>query len=101
MDYKQSPEYKWPVAMNECFYVYEALVSGFLGFIPKKITLVGDSAGGNLVAVTTLKAIANNIRIPDSAVLIYPALNLVKMATASRCAFCIILNLTNIIESSI
>eukprot|EP01102_Stenamoeba_stenopodia_P017086 TRINITY_DN6074_c0_g1_i1.p1 TRINITY_DN6074_c0_g1~~TRINITY_DN6074_c0_g1_i1.p1 ORF type:complete len:688 (+),score=94.17 TRINITY_DN6074_c0_g1_i1:330-2393(+) len=84
VDYKQAPEYKFPIALNECFNVYKWLIGGNLGFVPRKITLVGDSAGGNLVAATTLKAIASGIRVPESAVLIYPALNLVKMATPSR-----------------
>jgi len=38
--------------------------------------LVGDSAGGNLVAALTNLLISLKIRVPDGLVLVYPALNL-------------------------
>ena len=41
-----------------------------------KIILVGDSAGGNLVAALLNLLIAWGIRQPDGIVLVYPALNL-------------------------
>ena len=50
----------------------------FLGFKPETILLVGDSAGGNLVAATTLMAIKRGFRIPDALILCYPALNMSK-----------------------
>ena len=43
---------------------------------PKKIILVGDSAGGNLCAALTIQAIKSGVRVPDGQLLIYPALNL-------------------------
>lgn len=43
---------------------------------PVKIILVGDSAGGNLVAALINLLITCNIRLPDGIVLVYPALNL-------------------------
>jgi hormone-sensitive lipase len=45
---------------------------------PKKIVLVGDSAGGNLVAAITIMAIQRKYRVPDGAILAYPGLNLSK-----------------------
>ena len=45
-------------------------------FEPVKIILVGDSAGGNLVAALTNLLISWNLRVPDGIVLCYPALNL-------------------------
>jgi len=41
-----------------------------------KIILVGDSAGGNLVAALTNLIIKWGLRMPDGIVLVYPALNL-------------------------
>ena len=38
--------------------------------------MVGDSAGGNLVASLTNLLIKSNLRIPDGVVMVYPALNL-------------------------
>ena len=43
---------------------------------PFKIILVGDSAGGNLVAALTNMLIKFGLRAPDGLVLVYPALNL-------------------------
>jgi hormone-sensitive lipase len=43
---------------------------------PEKVILVGDSAGGNLVASLTNLLITFKQRIPDGIVLVYPALNL-------------------------
>jgi hormone-sensitive lipase len=48
----------------------------YIDLKPKKIILVGDSAGGNLVAALTNLLIKLNARIPDGIVLVYPALNL-------------------------
>lgn len=38
--------------------------------------MVGDSAGGNLVAALTDLLIQWKLRVPDGMVLVYPALNL-------------------------
>ena len=43
---------------------------------PIKVILVGDSAGGNLVAALTNLLIKNKLKIPDGICLVYPALNL-------------------------
>lgn len=51
----------------------------FVGEI-KKIILVGDSAGGNLVAALTNLLIRLGLRKPDAIFLIYPALNLDEKA---------------------
>ncbi len=38
--------------------------------------VVGDSAGGNLAAAVTARAIIENVRVPDGCVLAYPALHI-------------------------
>jgi hormone-sensitive lipase len=43
---------------------------------PPRIIIVGDSAGGNLVAALTTLLIKLNLRKPDGICLVYPALNL-------------------------
>jgi hormone-sensitive lipase len=44
--------------------------------MPEKIILVGDSAGGNLVAALTTLLIKWGFKRPSGIVLVYPALNL-------------------------
>ena len=50
----------------------------YLGIKPEKIILVGDSAGGNLIAAVTIMAIERNFRVPDALIMVYPALSLDK-----------------------
>eukprot|EP00029_Vermamoeba_vermiformis_P011826 TRINITY_DN662_c0_g1_i1.p1 TRINITY_DN662_c0_g1~~TRINITY_DN662_c0_g1_i1.p1 ORF type:complete len:949 (-),score=206.38 TRINITY_DN662_c0_g1_i1:146-2992(-) len=89
VDYTLAPDAKYPYALDECYYVYEWLVSGKnqLGIHPSKIILAGDSAGGNFVLGVTFKAIANGIRVPDALLCSYPALDLRRMPTPSRLMF--------------
>jgi hormone-sensitive lipase len=49
-----------------------------MGLDIEKIIVIGDSAGGNLVAALTVMAIERNYRVPDGLILCYPALNLSK-----------------------
>jgi hormone-sensitive lipase len=44
--------------------------------IPKRVVLVGDSAGGNLVGALTILCIKMGVRVPDGILMAYPALNL-------------------------
>ena len=43
---------------------------------PIRIVVGGDSAGGNLTAACTIKAITTGVRVPDGIVMIYPVLDL-------------------------
>lgn len=56
IDYKLSPEYKFPVAIEECVYVAKYLNSNADEFNIKAddISLVGDSGGANLALATNL-----------------------------------------------
>lgn len=67
VDYTLAPDAKYPYALDECFYVYEWLVSGKnqLGILPSKIILAGDSAGGNFVLGVTFKVRYNNYYIHE------------------------------------
>ena len=68
IDYTLSPESddvdnpgaQYPVAVNECFFVYcWALQNAhLLGSTAKRVVLVGDSAGANLALAVALKAAA-------------------------------------------
>jgi acetyl esterase/lipase len=62
VDYSHAPENKFPVALQEILDVYLWLTSeehadevkSKIGFVPDRIVLVGDSAGGNLAMAITL-----------------------------------------------
>lgn len=49
-----------------------------LDIIARRVVLVGDSAGGNLVAALTVLAIKEKVRIPDGILMGYPALYLTQ-----------------------
>ena len=79
IDYRLAPKWKFPCALVDCWQVYQWLIERGCqelglngGAPPKKVILVGDSAGGNLVAALTCLAIQRNYRIPDGIQLIYP-----------------------------
>ncbi|QQO08805.1 alpha/beta hydrolase [Breznakiella homolactica] len=69
IDYSLSPRAQFPEALDECFRVYQALVSA-----PEsgRIIVFGVSAGGNLVLTTLLKAREAALPYPAAAVLCTP-----------------------------
>lgn len=75
VDYRLAPEHKYPAAAEDCYdttlWVWENAAE--LGVDPDKVIVGGDSAGGNLAAVTTL--MAREAGKPHIAfqLLIYPA----------------------------
>eukprot|EP01126_Amoeba_proteus_P063664 TRINITY_DN8797_c0_g2_i16.p1 TRINITY_DN8797_c0_g2~~TRINITY_DN8797_c0_g2_i16.p1 ORF type:complete len:249 (-),score=42.18 TRINITY_DN8797_c0_g2_i16:51-797(-) len=90
VDYTLAPSKLWPHQVEECFYVYNWLVDqNPWGINPSEIILGGDSAGGNLAAVTMMKILQENttIRHPDGLLLAYPALNLTSTVSPSRVMF--------------
>lgn len=55
--YRRSPEYKFPVAVEDCFEATDWILknAGQWDLPVEKMFLAGDSAGGNLAAVTALR----------------------------------------------
>jgi len=75
---RKAPEYPYPYALNECFDVYKILCqrpNTILPFAPRKIVIVGDSAGGNFAASVLLKLLHENLLRPIGLILIYPNLD--------------------------
>lgn len=75
---RKAPEYPYPYALNECFDVYKILCQHpriILPFHPRKIVLVGDSAGGHFAASVLLKILLENLIRPIGLILIYPNLD--------------------------
>ncbi|XP_074596864.1 arylacetamide deacetylase-like isoform X2 [Brevipalpus obovatus] len=96
VDYSLSPEVKFPVALQEILDVYLWVTNGSeevretLGYIPKTIVLVGDSAGGNLI--TSMTMVINDILkldphfhtfLPKSLVCLYAPFDLTLKLTPS------------------
>lgn len=73
--YRLAPEYRFPVGLEDCYAVARALYKGeFIpGIDPDRITLIGDSAGGNLAAALSLLARDRGEFLPKRQILIYPA----------------------------
>jgi hormone-sensitive lipase len=86
VDYDLAPEHPFPVAVCQGFYAYCWAIkhASQLGSSAKSILCVGDSAGGNLAAVVTLRALELGITQPSGVVMIYPALYLHMTPCASR-----------------
>jgi hormone-sensitive lipase len=79
IDYRLSPEYSYPSAIEDVWQGYYWIITygpHLLGKEIKRIILIGDSAGGCLVTALTLKAVKSGIRKPDLLILGYPVLNL-------------------------
>ena len=58
VDYRLAPEHRFPAGPEDCYLAARELFthSDLLGITPDQITLIGDSAGGNLAAVVSLMA---------------------------------------------
>ncbi|WP_338021127.1 alpha/beta hydrolase [Bacillus piscicola] len=64
-EYRVAPQYVFPVAVNDSYLTLEWAHKNAetFGGNPKKIAVAGDSAGGNLAAVTALQARYRRARI--------------------------------------
>ena len=52
IDYRKAPEFPYPNALDDCWQAYNWIINYvrvFFNVDPKRIVLVGDSAGGNLI----------------------------------------------------
>lgn len=75
IDYRLAPEYKFPAGFEDCYAVAkEIFANGFFHNInPEDVTLIGDSAGGNLAAAISLRARDEKIFQVSRQILIYPS----------------------------
>lgn len=75
VDYRRSPEFRFPQAAEDCYEVARQLFAGTL--LPDvridRIVLFGDSAGGNLAAAVSLMAHDRGEFAPRTQMLLYPA----------------------------
>jgi len=77
VDYRLAPEHKAPAAVLDAFTAYCWVVEhgGKLGIDPARIAVAGDSAGGNLAAVTAILCRDRGVTAPVAQLLLYPAID--------------------------
>jgi acetyl esterase/lipase len=75
VDYRLAPEHRFPTAPEDCYAVTKELFANASLFDVKQenITLIGDSAGGNLAAVVSLMARDRGEFQPTKQILLYPS----------------------------
>ncbi|MET8852608.1 alpha/beta hydrolase [Amycolatopsis sp. NPDC004625] len=75
IEYRLAPEFPFPAATEDALAAFEYAVAkaSDLGADPARIAVGGDSAGGNLAAVTAQQAVRRGGPVPAFQLLIYPA----------------------------
>jgi acetyl esterase len=85
VDYRLAPEHPYPAAAQDAIsaYAWAADHAAALGADPARLAVGGDSAGGNLAAVTALAA-RDDERLPDAAfqLLLYPVTDVAEQAAS-------------------
>src|SRR5688572_809153 len=74
VDYRLSPEYKFPTPLDDCFAATKWVVDNAteLGVDASRLAVAGDSAGGNLAAAVALMARENGGPAIKFQLLVYP-----------------------------
>lgn len=72
--YRQAPEHKFPAAHEDAFSAYKWVLEHTkeLKGDPKRIAIVGESAGGNMAAAVSVMSRDQKMQMPVYQVLIYP-----------------------------
>jgi acetyl esterase len=85
VDYRLAPEHKFPAAVIDCYAatVWVAANAERLGIDSKRISVGGDSAGGTLGTVVSLKSRDENGPAIALQVMVYPVTDLSSFATPS------------------
>ena len=79
VDYRFSPEYPFPSALDDVYQVYTWLLENGendLNLRIKNIILLGDSAGGNLILSLVYILLIKGMRLPNLIILAYPAVKM-------------------------
>lgn len=84
VDYRLSPEHPYPKPTEDCYAVTKYVLESASEFgNTDKVIIGGDSAGGNAVAVISLRLKKEKIKLPRLQVLIYPWIQMYNFRTAS------------------
>jgi len=71
VDYRLAPETRFPGAFEDCFAAYRWTIERG-GTDPETVSVLGDSAGGNLAVAVTVAARDENLRLPSCIAAISP-----------------------------
>jgi acetyl esterase len=85
VDYRLAPEHPFPAGVSDALAAFRWAVAhaSALGADPHRVAIGGDSAGGNLSAVTAQLAARDGGVAPALQLLIYPGVDLTEARTAS------------------
>ena len=74
LDYRRAPESPFPAAADDALAGYQWVLknAAAMNGDPKKVAVAGESAGGNLATVTTIRARDTGLQLPLAQVLVYP-----------------------------
>ncbi len=74
VDYRLAPEHKAPASVDDAFTAFKWALdhAAELGADPERVAVGGDSAGGNLAALVSLRARDEGVRLPAVQLLFYP-----------------------------
>ena len=77
VEYRLAPEHRFPTGLEDCYAAAQAMLRGEIlpEVTPENVTIMGDSAGGNLAAAVCLMARDKKELLPGKQILIYPAVN--------------------------
>lgn len=86
IDYRKSPEYPYPKAIEEVFYAYCWALKHpeYFGSTLERIVFMSESSGSSLVKCLIIKCIENEIRVPDHFVSVCGACRVDGSMTPSR-----------------
>ncbi len=75
--YRLAPEHRAPAAALDCFAAYRWVIdhAAELGIDAARCAVGGDSAGGNLAAVTALLCRERGVPVPAAQLLLYPVID--------------------------
>ena len=78
VDYRLAPENPYPIPLGDCEAAFNWVKdnSSDLGINPNRVSIGGDSAGGNLAASLCVKRKQEKLSMPKAQLLIYPVTDL-------------------------
>jgi acetyl esterase/lipase len=72
--YRQAPEHPYPAAHDDVFAAYQWTLKNAAGLKgdPARVAVAGESAGGNMAAVVSIRARDRKLQMPVHQLLVYP-----------------------------